>query len=448
MTHSRFLLALAVLWLVPTTAPAQPLPVKTVEFNSESVGRKMKYNIVLPAKYDQTKDRYPVLYLLHGLTSNYTAWARMGVPDYARAYDLIVVMPDVGNSWYVNWAKSEDGQKNNWEDAIIKDLVNHVDATYRTIAKREGRAINGLSMGGFGGLMLGLRHADMFCSIGSHSGAIAYARQQAERIKAGKDAPKGKGPPSTTPDPKIGIDGFSSQAERTPKGVMFTTAEEATAYDPFALVLKLPRDKLPHIYLDCGTEDGLIKSNLEFAKLLMDNKIPHTFAQSPGGHNAPYWTREVGHSMAVQYAILQRNLTGGPKVGGGDKGDKGKGDKLDPAKLVGNWTFVAGVKGGDKMAAEALKDMKVIFAKDTLTLKSGDVSFVMKYEVDPKQNPAGIKLEITEGPVGVGSKSAGIIELNGDELRICYAAMGGDAPKTFESKAGSQDHLFTLKRAK
>ena len=95
----------------------------------------------------------------------------------SRAYDLIVVMPDAGNSWYVNWAKSEDGQKNNWEDGMIKDLIGHVDASYRTIARREGRAINGLSMGGYGGLMLGLKHADMFCSVGSHSGAIAYAKQ-------------------------------------------------------------------------------------------------------------------------------------------------------------------------------------------------------------------------------------------------------------------------------
>lgn len=303
--------ALAILCLfVPTPARAQQaLPVKTVEFQSDSVGRKMKYNIVLPVKYEQTTDRYPVLYLLHGFSSNYTAWARMGVPDYARAFDLIVVMPDVGNSWYVNWAKSEDGQKNNWEDAIIKDLIGHVDATYRTIAKREGRAINGLSMGGFGGLVLGLRHPDLFCSIGSHSGAVAIAKSVYERLKEGKELALPKREPSTTPDPRIGIEGFSSQAERTPKGKMFLTAEDAAANDPFQLVLKTPREKLPHIYLDCGTEDRLIDGSQAFVKLLMDNKIPFTYAQSTGEHRAPYWTREVGHSMAVQYAILQRNLT-------------------------------------------------------------------------------------------------------------------------------------------
>jgi putative tributyrin esterase len=310
------LLAPLVLWLaLPTAAFALDTPakavetsVKTVEITAPSVGRTLKYNIALPAKYDQSTDRYPVLYLLHGYSSNYTAWARLGAGEYARAYDLIVVMPDVGNSWYVNWAKSEDGQKNAWEDFIIKDLIGHVDSTYRTIAKREGRAINGLSMGGYGGLMLGLRHPDLFCSIGSESGAISFAKQVSERLKEGKESPRPLRQLTAAPDPKIGIEGFSSQVERSPKGKMFTSPEECAAYDPFQLVLKIPKEKLPHICIDCGTEDRLLGSSQEFEKLLMENKIPFTYAQSPGEHKGPYWAREVGHAMAIQYAIIQRNL--------------------------------------------------------------------------------------------------------------------------------------------
>ena len=296
-----------------TTCVAAGLPVKTVEFSGESVGRKMKYNIVLPADYEQSTKRYPVLYLLHGLTSNYTAWARMGVPEYARNYDLIVVMPDVGNSWYVNWAQSEDGQKNQWEDFIVKDLVGHVDATYRTIAAREGRAINGLSMGGFGGLLLGLKHPDMFCSIGSHSGALGIAKMAGERLKNGEELVRPNREPSTEINPAIGIEGFSSQAERTPKGKAFVTVEDCAKNDPFQLVLQVPRDKMPHIYIDCGTEDRLIASAQDFLKLLMENKIPFTYAQSEGEHKGPYWAREVGHSMAVQYAIIRRALAAADK---------------------------------------------------------------------------------------------------------------------------------------
>jgi putative tributyrin esterase len=322
MTTKLFPLAawVTVALLTPADARAQALPVKTVAFASESVGRTMKYNIVLPAKYEQSTDRYPVLYLLHGLTSNYADWARMRVPEYAAAYELIVVMPDVGNTWYVNWAKSDEGQKNRWEDAIIKDLIGHVDATYRTIARREGRAINGLSMGGYGGLMLGLRHPDLFCSIGSHSGAIAFAKSVGERLKDGRGLPRPTREPSKEPNPRIGIEGFSSQAERSPKGQIFVTPEDAAAYDPFQLVLKVPRDKLPHIYLDCGTEDRLLASNQEFAKLLMEHKIPFTYGQSGGEHRPPYWAREVGLSMAVQYAIIRRSLAASHAAGSGAGG--------------------------------------------------------------------------------------------------------------------------------
>ncbi|HEV3081875.1 MAG TPA: DUF4965 domain-containing protein [Gemmataceae bacterium] len=292
--------------LSPVSARAEPLPVQTVEFDGKNVGRKMKYNIVLPAKYAQSSARYPVLYLLHGYSSNYTAWARMGVPEYARQFDLIVVMPDAGNSWYVNWAQSDEAQVNRWEDFIIKDLIGHVDAAYRTIARREGRAINGLSMGGYGGLMLGLRHPDLFCAIGSHSGAIAFARDYAARLKSGSP-PRPRRPPSTTPDPRIGVEGFSSQAERSPKGKIFTNADECAAYDPFHLVLQVPQDKLPHIYLDCGTEDRLLKSAAEFSKLLREHKIPFVYGESGGGHVGAYWRREVAVSMAVQHAVIERN---------------------------------------------------------------------------------------------------------------------------------------------
>jgi S-formylglutathione hydrolase FrmB len=225
-----------------------------------------------------------------------------------RNRDLIIVMPDAGNSWYLNWAESSEGQKNAWEDMIIKDLIGHVDANYRTIASREGRAINGLSMGGYGALTLGLRHPEMFCSIGSHSGALAFARSAGERLRSGREQPARKNQPSDTPNPQIEIEGFRSQAERTPKGKLFAKPEDADAADPFKLVLAVPKDKLPNIYVDCGTEDGLIGASRDFAKLLMENKIPFTYSESPGGHNGQYWSREIGTSVAVQYTILRRNL--------------------------------------------------------------------------------------------------------------------------------------------
>ena len=305
----------------PAEAQPQPSAVKTVTFDAPSIGRKTAYNIILPADYETSGDkRYPVLYLLHGLSGNYANWAGMGAARAAKGLDLIVVMPDGGNSWYLNWAESGEGQKNAWDDFITKDLIGHVDSTYRTIAAREGRAINGLSMGGFGGLTLGLRHPDLFCSIGSHSGALAFARAAGERLRSGQEPPARKNQPSDTPNPQIQIEGFRSQAERTPKGKLFVKAEDADAADPFKLVLAVPKDKLPHIYVDCGTEDRLIAASRDFAKLLMENNIPFVYGESPGGHNGQYWSREIGTSVAVQYAVLRRNLAKKPSEAKEGKG--------------------------------------------------------------------------------------------------------------------------------
>ena len=302
-----------------TTVLAQE-QVRTVEFYSPAVDRTMKYNIVLPAEYDSSNERYPVLYLLHGLTQNYTVWSRQGVPVYAGLFnDLIVVMPDGGNSWYINYAESAGGQTNNWEDHIVQDVVGHVDANYRTIARREGRAMTGLSMGGYGGLTMGLRNPETFISIGSTSGAISYGRDAARRLRG--DAPPRRARPQGTPEqqaarderqrrpnPAIGIEGFSSPAERNPEGQEFLTAEQADAYDPFTLIHQVSPEQLPHIYLDSGTEDGLIRPAREFAQILFENDIPFDFMQMPGGHNATYWTQSVGHIMSIQYEVMRRAL--------------------------------------------------------------------------------------------------------------------------------------------
>lgn len=308
--------ALFALTVLATAAAAQERDLRTVEFFSPAVDRTMKYNILLPADYGTSSARYPVLYLLHGLTQNYTAWGLAnGAPFYAGLYDdLIVVMPDAGNSWYVNWAASEDGQSNAWEDHVIQDVVSHVDWNFRTIARREGRAMTGLSMGGFGAITMGLRNPGMFISIGSTSGALEFGRQAAARLRGEMPPrPRRQLTPEQRarrrePNPLIGVAGFSSQVERTPRGAMFETPEQADGYDPFRLIAEVPREDLPHIYLDCGTEDRLIGGARELAVHLMEQDIPFDYMQMPGGHNAAYWIEAIGRIMGVQYEVMQRAL--------------------------------------------------------------------------------------------------------------------------------------------
>jgi putative tributyrin esterase len=323
--HRRLRLpAIAALLVVLSAAAVygQTPEVKTVEFNSPAVGRAMKYFILLPQDYDKSTKRYPVLYLLHGLSQNYTAWGlQNGAPFYSGLYDdLIVVMPDGGNSWYVNWAASEGGQKNAWDDYIVRDVIGHVDWNFRTIARREGRAIAGLSMGGYGSVTLGLRHPELFISIGSTSGALEHARQAGDRLRGTARPPASPDRPQTAaqraeaeearrrPNPLINIAGFNSQEERTPKGQEFAKAEDADAYDPFKLIQKVPKEALPHIYLDCGTDDRLIAGARALAQILFEKNIPFDYMQMPGAHNSAYWIQSIGHLMSVQYEVMQRAL--------------------------------------------------------------------------------------------------------------------------------------------
>jgi hypothetical protein len=98
------------------------------------------------------------------------------------------------------------------------------------------------------------------------------------------------------------------QHERYPNGIAFRTVDETKMYDPFELIQQVPVKYLPHIYMDCGLDDGLMSTNQEFAALMMANNIPFAFAQTPGAHGANYWTRELATDIAVQWAVLDRNV--------------------------------------------------------------------------------------------------------------------------------------------
>lgn len=328
----RFTILSAVLMLVlcrgllaqPGTPRVPPIPegLQTVEFYSPSVARSMKYDIVLPEGYEQGEQRYPVLYLLHGYMQNYTVWGRnLGAAYYARSLgDLILVLPDGGNTWFVNYASSDEG-KNQWEDYLIQDLIGHVDANFRTLDERAGRAIAGLSMGGFGAFSLGLRHPELFISLGSTSGALNYARDRAAALAAGEvQQERARSPEQQEAIDRadefisgiIDIPGFSKQDERTPQGVDFATEEQAAAYDPFQIIFNVPKSEFPHFYIDAGTEDGLVTVGREYMGILLMNDVPFDFMQSHGKHNSEYWRRSIGHMMTVQYEIMQRALGNRP----------------------------------------------------------------------------------------------------------------------------------------
>ena len=299
-------------------AEAQPARFETVEFRAAAVDRPMKYEIVLPRGYDHPANagwRYPTLYLLHGEGRSFLAWREIiEGATYASGPSMILVMPDAGESHYVNWARSDDGRRDAWEDYLVDDVVGHVDARYRTVAAREGRAIAGFGMGGYGALAVGLRNADRFVSVGSQSGTLDYARLAAERLRLGGDA---NPPRSYTPeaearrragDPRIGLAGFSSITDRTPRGQPFVTAAEAESHDPFLLVMRVRRTALPFIQIDCGTADPYLVTAQAFAGMLIDADIPFDYTQRRGGHDPEYWREAYRYALGVHYETMRRAL--------------------------------------------------------------------------------------------------------------------------------------------
>jgi len=156
--------------------PASPADLRTLTLVSPALGGATHVRVLLPDGYAASRRRYPVLYLLHGYTDSYLSWStRSDVVAYARRLPLIVVMPDGANGWYTDPA----GAGPRWEDYDVGELIPYVDAHYRTVPRRAGRDVAGLSMGGLGAFDLAARHPDLFVAAASFSGALDLAALEA-----------------------------------------------------------------------------------------------------------------------------------------------------------------------------------------------------------------------------------------------------------------------------
>jgi len=135
----------------------------------------VEYSIYLPPDYQLSQRKYPVLYLLHGYTDDETGWVQFGevkaIADQSiengELTPTIIAMPDAGVSWYVN---SADG-KVKFEDFMVKEFIPYIDATYKTRATKQFRAVAGLSMGGMGTCIMAMKHPDLFSSAAPLSAA-------------------------------------------------------------------------------------------------------------------------------------------------------------------------------------------------------------------------------------------------------------------------------------
>lgn len=232
----------------------------TMEFFGQSIQKMCSLYVLTP----DLEGPLPVLYLLHGLSDNHSVWfRRTALERYVQGLPLIVVMPDGHRSWYVD---DERAGGLNYEGHIARDVVEIVDQTFHTIRGPAGRAVAGLSMGGYGAVMLALRHPELFSVACSHSGALQFAHQPSG-IREDVDA--------------------------------YAELFDGKEYDVFRLVAQAQsKVALPALYLDCGTEDPLLPVNRQYHAHLKKLKIDHEYAEHPGRHDWDYWDLHVRDSLA------------------------------------------------------------------------------------------------------------------------------------------------------
>lgn len=267
-----FQLAALIILLSPWMSHAQRPSVESVRFQSKLVNSALPYNVILPPGYRAANTtRYPVLYLLHGWGGHYTDWiTRTNVADYTAQYRMIVVMPEGNDSWYVD---SGGVATDKYETYILKELIPDVDKRYRTIQARYGRAVAGLSMGGYGAIKYGLKYPASFVFAASMSGAFGVTRYTQTEMGGANWEPflKTFGPPDS---------------------------ETRKANDVFEIARGLSSARvasLPYFYFDCGTEDAgqHFNPNRELSQIFIEKKIPHEYRELPGGHSWVYWDQQV-----------------------------------------------------------------------------------------------------------------------------------------------------------
>jgi enterochelin esterase-like enzyme len=226
-------------------------------------GRSQEAYVYLPSGYAQHPHRrYPVLYLLHGFPGRPLAFlqtVQMGIVDdrltaLHRAQPLILVLPFGSTSTFTDeeWANGIS-PKEGWATFVARDLVHYVDAHFRTIARASGRAIGGLSEGGYGAINIALQHPHEFSVVESWSGY-----QRPDRIRS--------------------IFGSKLQllAANDPRRLLPRVAPELRRLGTY-------------FWFYSGSTDPLRTQNAAFARELTAERLPHRYFEVFGGHNWALW---------------------------------------------------------------------------------------------------------------------------------------------------------------
>ncbi len=273
----KFLVVFLFLNLFFMQSNAWAAKVDTLEIYSNAMRKVIRCLVITPSNYQPTQKPYPVLYLLHGWSGNYSSWLSDApqLAQHADTYQMLLVCPDGGyDSWYFDSPVDSTVQ---YETHVAKEVVAQVDYYYHTIATPKGRAIAGLSMGGHGALFLAIRHPDVFGAAGSMCGGLDLR----EFKKNDWELKKVLGDPKTLSD-------NWEQLSVVPQ------------------LYALAKRKIS-LLIDCGLGDFFLDVNRTAHQKLLELNVPHEYTERPGEHNAAYWGNAIDYQVVFFHKFFEKN---------------------------------------------------------------------------------------------------------------------------------------------
>ena len=242
-----------------------------IEYYSRALRRETSFEVMVPCdpREGMPAPEGPMrtLFLLHG----YTGKAGNFVPfDLPYKYNFAIVMPSAENSFYLNGLSTGHA----FQTLVGKELVEFVRKTFGLAKDPAGTGIAGLSMGGFGALHTGLAYPKTFGKIGAMSSALIHHEVAQMKPGGGNE-----------------VANYDYYRECFGEPALLEESDN----NPETLVRKLKAagEKIPDIYMACGTEDFLIENNRAMHRFLEEEGVPHEYHEGPGIHDMVFWTEYI-----------------------------------------------------------------------------------------------------------------------------------------------------------